>query len=222
MSRTRIWDVLDLICRNIVDWGTIQRQSKIHFDHDAMISETLRIYFAIKHYIDWLRQKTSEELLIVWDKTLIRDHETPKWWVRHKGWYSLCSDRFALEHFVLTVLSWHNLYWCQICIDHHFVLAYNVLAIFELWHILFWNSFCIGLLCPGQVCTVAHFALKLILHQLIMSWTILHYGQFCTKTNFELAYYALDSFVLRLNLHWLLYLAELAVLAYLSTKLSKT
>ena len=86
MSRTRIWDVLDLICRNIVDWGTIQRQSKIHFDHDAMISETLRIYFAIKHYIDWLRQKTSEELLIVWDKTLIRDQETPKWWVRHKIW----------------------------------------------------------------------------------------------------------------------------------------
>ena len=56
---------------------------------------------------------------------------------RQDGWYSLCSDRFALEHFVLTVLSRHNLHWCQICIDHHFVLAYNVLAIFELWHILF-------------------------------------------------------------------------------------
>ena len=107
-----------------------------------------------------------------------------------RGWYSLCSGRFALAHFVLLIL--------------------------------FWNSFCIGLSCPGQVCTVAHFVLKLILHQLIMYRTILHYGQFCTMTNLELAYYALDSFVLRLNLHWLLYWAELAVLAYLSTKLSRT
>ena len=93
------------------------------------------------------------------------------------GWYLLCSDRFALEHFVLTVLSRHNLHWCQTCIDHHFVLAYHVLANFDLWHILFWNYFCIGLLCPGQVCTVAHFVLKLILHQLIMSWTILYSGK---------------------------------------------
>ena len=110
--------------------------------------------------------------------------------VKISGWYSLCSGRFALAHFVLLIL--------------------------------FWVSFCIGLLCSGQLWTVAHFVLNLLLHQLIVYWTILHYGQFCTDTNFELAYYALDSFVLGLNLHWLLYWAELAVLAYLSTKLSKT
>ena len=42
----------------------------------------------------------------------------------------------------------------QTCSDHHFVLAYHVLANFKLWHILHWDQFWIGHLWADGIFTV--------------------------------------------------------------------
>ena len=93
------------------------------------------------------------------------------------GWYSLCSDRFALEHSVLTVLSRHYLHWCQTCIDHHFVLANHALANFELWHILHCDQFWTGHFCTRFFCALANFVLRSFYIGVLCP------GQFCTQVS---------------------------------------
>ena len=65
----------------------------------------------------------------------------------------------AGTHFVLADLHWLILF-CLFCSETLFASAYHVPDKFVLWHILYWNSFCISLLCTGQFCTMANFVLR--------------------------------------------------------------
>ena len=67
--------------------------------------------------------------------------------------------RTAGTHFVRADLHWLILF-CPFCSESLFALAYYVLDNFVLWHILYWTSFYISLLCTRQFCTMANFVLR--------------------------------------------------------------